>query len=504
MDGLHAMNLGLNLGLSSRSNITLPSEISDLSMWYKVGDTATLDNQTIGGQVDSIQNRYNAGTQDATNYVSSVDPYLFYGANGKLCLSTLSDTGGDARNADFRSSSNIIPPYTVITAATLYNNPTVSAQVYAGPVVGGTLKRRPDEKTVFSLNQASADEILESGSPTNKMVFSVIKAVSASEVRIIWDIDNGTETTFDPRDSSIQGAVHRLFGFYNGGTGGGEVGYHEGLLYAKVLSDEEVDKMVTYMRSSNTTVGTVSWTLLAGQSNAGGSRITGFNGTATGYQSLRTLMYAYDGNVKQFVNPVSDATDGLYSVFDTSGNGLSYSMSEPFADYMANRLPEKQGIIPASQGGTSLAVDWQRNESDHFDTTTLYGAMITRVAEVVATGGSVDRVIWQHGEADAAASRSQAQYKADLTTLINNFRADTGLSIPWSIGVISDDLPIGTYITKADIKAAQLEFAAEAVLTNVFVADTSDSTNFPTGADNIHYSTAGYKAVGIAHGENFA
>ena len=499
MDGLHKMKIGLSLGLLSSSNITQPNEVANLAMWYKVKDVSTLDNSTIGGAVDSIVNRANAGTQDAANFTSAVDPKLYYGVNGQLCLSTLDG----AASADFRSSSNITPPpYTIITASSLYNNPT-AAQVYAGPVVGGTLKRNPATNTVFSLNQASADQALGSATPINKVVFSIIKVTSASEMKIIWDTDDGTEVTFDPRDASVQGAAHRLFGFYNGGSGAGEVGYHEGIVYSRVLADAEIDSLISYIKTSQATVGTVSWTLLAGQSNAGGSRITGFNGTATGFQSFRTLMYGYDGVVKQFVNPVSDATDSLYSVFDTSGNGLSYSMSEPFADYMANLTPQKQGIIPASQGGTSLAVDWVRNESNHFDTTTLYGAMITRVNAVIATGGSVDRVIWQQGEADASASRTQVQYKADLTTLINNFRFDTGLTIPWSVGVVSDDLPIGTYITKAAIKAAQLEFASEAVLANVFVADTSDSTNFPTGTDNIHYSTTGYKAVGVAHGANF-
>ena len=66
--------------------------------------------------------------------------------------------------------------------------------------------------------------------------------------------------------------------------------------------------------------------------------------------------------------------------------------------------------------------------------------------------------------------------------------------------MVSDDLPIGTYITKADIKAAQLSFAGEAQLSKVGVADTS---GFATGTDNIHFSTAGYNDVGEAHAANF-
>lgn len=488
----------LNLGLSSSTILTTPSQIEGLDIWYKVSDTATLDNATIGGQVDNIDNRQDAGTQDGTNFGSADDAFLYYGANGRLCLSTLDG----AENADFRSASNIAPPYTIVTASTLYSNPT-AAQVYAGPVIGGTLKRNPANNTVFSSKQGGGDQPLETGSSLNKMVISVMKVASASDMKIIWDADEGTETSFDPLDASVQGNAHRLFGFYNSGNGAGEVGYHEGLVFGRVISDAETTQMIEYMRAEHNKISKTDWYLLAGQSNATGSRITSFNGATTGFQSSRTRMYTYSGDFESFVNPIADATGSQYAVFDTSGNGLSFCGAEAFADYVGNRKPHQVGIVPAAQGGTDLHTDWVRNESDHFDTSTLYGAMITRVKAVVDSGEEFKGVFWQQGEADAADSRTQAQYKADLITLINNFRSDTLLDIAWSIGVISDDLPSGTYPTRTAIQAAQIEFASEGVLTGVFVADTSDATNFPTGTDNTHYTTAGYKAAGIEHAKNF-
>lgn len=496
-----ATGLGLGLGLqgSSGESLTIPSEIADLDIWYKISDTETLDNDTVGGQVFSIENRQDSGVQDAQNLAlgSSIDPFLYYGINGRLCLSTLG-----AKTADFRSASNLTPPYTIVTASTLYNNQTL-AQIYAACVVGSLLNHNPVGDTVFASQEGGGNKSLKVGAPANKLVISVMKVVSASEIRIIWDADNGTETTFDPLNASVQGNPHRLFGFYNSGSGAGEVGYHEGLVYGRVISDDETNELIKYMRSANSKISATDYYLIAGQSNSTGSRITSFNGDVTGFQSSRTKMYTYSSDFEDFVNPISDSRDITYPVFTTTGNGLSFCGAEAFADYVGNLSPNQVGLIPASLGGSDLHTDWARNNSDPFDTTTLYGGMITRVKEVVDAGENVAGVYWQQGEADAADSRTQAQYKADLTALINNFRTDTGLSIPWSIGVISDDLPSGTYPNRADIQAAQREFANEAVLSNVFVADTADGTNFPTGTDNIHYSTAGYKAVGEEHAKNF-
>ena len=217
----------------------------------------------------------------------------------------------------------------------------------------------------------------------------------------------------------------------------------------------------------------------------------------TAVEDTRFEVFNYQDNLVAYdpATPIADSTSTNYSVFDDGGSE-GYSMGPAIMDYLARRISGKIVIIPASKGGAQITEgsEWGNRTTD-FDTATEFGALNERIRLAEAAGVNVRAVVWQQGEADAttAVAATEAEYDAALDTLIDNVRtAQSKPELFFSVGVIPDTLPGGSYPNRTDVQAAQLAFSKA----NVVVNDTSGEA---VQGDNVHFSVAGLDAVGALH-----
>jgi len=238
--------------------------------------------------------------------------------------------------------------------------------------------------------------------------------------------------------------------------------------------------------------------VLMGQSNSVG-RYTLAGAMAYDLEHTRFKVFNLADNLVDYdiATAVADTTGSNYTVLNDSNP--RYSMGPALMNYLARRVGGKIVCIPCNRGGTDITTssEWGERTTD-FDTDTLFGATNTRINLAISAGISPYGVAYQQGEADAHSdvAATQSEYDTALDTLIDDVRDALDIDdLYFSVGVISDDLPDPPHTNTSDIQAAQVAFTK----TDVTVVDTSDSTNFPTSADNIHYNDDGLEAAGEAH-----
>lgn len=169
---------------------------------------------------------------------------------------------------------------------------------------------------------------------------------------------------------------------------------------------------------------------------------------------------------------------------------------------MVNKLIEELklpvGVVPAAYSGSGLHAPntnhgktqyWMfLDESNHFNTGTLYGRAISRARNA----GGVELVVWNQGETDGALSVSKEDYKQDMQELLSRLRADLGVAnLPMflcQIGTHAENISNNEAYT--GIRSAQLELDDGE---NFFLAATEMEFE---RKDTAHYKTPGLNEIG--------
>ena len=162
--------------------------------------------------------------------------------------------------------------------------------------------------------------------------------------------------------------------------------------------------------------------VIAGQSNAMG---TAENLQTYSHASLRAGVFTKARMWVEAADGIDYVANPRFSVQSNGSYGLTHGttwMKMLTAALSALGVPV--GLVPCARDGTAIS-SWARNESDHDDPTTLYGAMIRQARDA----GGVKAVLWWQGESDAIAGRTKAQYKADLQALGDAIYEDLGVPL---------------------------------------------------------------------------
>lgn len=238
--------------------------------------------------------------------------------------------------------------------------------------------------------------------------------------------------------------------------------------------------------STTNTFDTIDCIILAGQSNAEGRADTAnvpaqYEDRILIEHPVNKIYYSdLAANQWQPMNPPVTNKQGGSSPGDDFGAFVS--LADTVNRYTANPL----WVLTVTEGNTSLAVDGTKNDWN-VSSAELYLDLKNKVtnSRLSAINSRVilryKAFVWMQGEADTADSTWAANYETNLTTLINTFRSETGLDIPWVIvrtkGADGSD-PTGV------VRAAQVSVAG--TLTDVEWI-SSDSY---TLKDSVHYDAA--------------
>jgi len=111
---------------------------------------------------------------------------------------------------------------------------------------------------------------------------------------------------------------------------------------------------------------------------------------------------------------------------------------------------------------------------------------------ITGLDGKLEAVVWVQGEGDAGSSATQAQYYADLGTLISAMRTDTGQSTLPIVLVTLARILSGT-VTDAQGQAVRLAQAQKCADANVYRVDRMD---LALDTDNIHHTAAAFEILG--------
>jgi hypothetical protein len=151
-------------------------------------------------------------------------------------------------------------------------------------------------------------------------------------------------------------------------------------------------------------------------------------------------------------------------------------------------------IAKSSEGGTSLAVDWNPLNGPNYADAIQRVLLFRHLVRMQGFEPRIKALVWMQGEKDAADSvlTSQASYESLLEALILDFRGHFGADIPVVICQIKITAP--GYSGSADIQAAQAAVAAN--VSGATLIDTS-GPQF-TLSDGVHFDAAGQIELGAA------
>lgn len=157
--------------------------------------------------------------------------------------------------------------------------------------------------------------------------------------------------------------------------------------------------------------------IIGGQSNA--------NGRSTYRYDYTGLPFAGRfGNNNQWGQLAEPFDDPAGQIDIVSKDNLEAGADNSIWGLVAAQLTAELGVpvafVPSALGATK-AVDWQAG-ADHLDRTTLYGSLNYRKSVTGAKG-----VIFILGETDAAQSTVKATFKGQISDLIDDLFADTGI-----------------------------------------------------------------------------
>lgn len=163
------------------------------------------------------------------------------------------------------------------------------------------------------------------------------------------------------------------------------------------------------------------------------------------------------------------------------------------------------GLIPAAQGGTSIA-SWGKNYSGsnrYYDDDYLYPHALERALEA-ARLGTLAGILWNQGESDAGSAENDdgASYRARLHQLISDLRTDLGKpELPFIAATL------GPWRTNSDaINSVFLSLPTE--VGNTATVNTLDPEVAPllvnNPSDTPHYLSSSYRLLGQLYAKAFA
>lgn len=162
--------------------------------------------------------------------------------------------------------------------------------------------------------------------------------------------------------------------------------------------------------------------VVAGQSNSVGQ---GTSNQTYSHATLKAGTFTKAGVWAEAADPIETVGGAArYGIQDSTGGGYGGSVwIKMLTDALAG-AGRPIGLVPCGFNGSVIA-DWARNEADHDDTTTLYGAMVKQATDA----GGVKAVLWWQGESDAIAATAKATYKTALQALGDKVFEDLGVPL---------------------------------------------------------------------------
>jgi len=247
--------------------------------------------------------------------------------------------------------------------------------------------------------------------------------------------------------------------------------------------------------------------LIAGQSNADGrgynSALTGSLASYAGQQPGVKIFYANPIN-KDPVNPTWNTgwrtLEPGYSVIGTvtSLPSTSFGFEVSLGKALAAKDPSRNvAIIKVSQGGTSLANDWDPAGGANFMWRTFANKVPEAMAALTATGDTAEicGMFWHQGESDG----DNLTYESDLTQFIAACRTLTGKpNLPFAIGELERDDVTPNASGNINDRTYPLNVMANVAADDpdTFVVSSAGLMTY----DATHFTTADY----ITFGERFA
>ncbi len=110
------------------------------------------------------------------------------------------------------------------------------------------------------------------------------------------------------------------------------------------------------------------------------------------------------------------------------GVGLATSFAVRAAEY----YNEEIGLIPAADGGTSLA-DWAVGGL-------LYDHAVMQAKLALRSGGEMAGILWHQGESDSKSPENASTYAARFETIITQMQRDIGCDVPLVMGELGEFL----------------------------------------------------------------
>lgn len=238
--------------------------------------------------------------------------------------------------------------------------------------------------------------------------------------------------------------------------------------------------------------------IIGGQSN-GTDRFTISNNLPVAQQGSQNSCYTY------FKTSDAITDNGSWVQMNAGVNtqtGTPQTGSFGISVVMANRLRTTHNklafVVPTAVGGTYIANDvtpsWNISHVGEYYDKMLKHAY--RFAYSKIGGINITPVlVWVHGESDTDTVAHGQAYQANLTNLINQFRADCGFpNIKVIITRLRSDYTGSPRLGLSDVRAAQLAVAS--ALTGVYIYDTETALT-PLSSDGQHYNpiTGSYGGV---------
>jgi hypothetical protein len=252
-------------------------------------------------------------------------------------------------------------------------------------------------------------------------------------------------------------------------------------VWVRLLDDAAPAGVVAQQVLRDVAVGDVY--VAAGQSNTSGYSGT-FSGAAAPIPEVH--LFGNDGRWKQASEPMDDGADQT-DVISAENPTIGFQLAFGQALFQATGVPV--ALVPTSLGGTNLYAQWQRDAAHPSSRITLYGSMLHR-ARTACPATPPRGLLWFQGESDAIASRTQAQYAADLGAFVANVRGDLGAP-----GLVFLCGQLGTYSAANLATWLPVQDAQRRVVAADPLAALATAVDLAR-PDGIHFDVAGYGALG--------
>ncbi|MEC4724059.1 hypothetical protein HWQ46_00650 [Shewanella sp. D64] len=253
---------------------------------------------------------------------------------------------------------------------------------------------------------------------------------------------------------------------------------------------------------------TINVYLQGGQSNSDGRAVSG---NLNSPYDVKQANYMIILRTERLSTPVVTTVRPSLSESGQSGPELSFSsnIAEKYAGNLVHpdeEIGDSIVILKYANGGTNLHTNWKANGTT---STTGDGRDYLRFQQTVAWGLdylaetypnsdiNVAGMYWMQGESDAFAGQSSGQYQSNLTTLIQDVRANYGKNLPFAVGLLStQQIAIGT------TERNNIVLAQQNVADNLFGVGTVNTDTFGIKGDNLHFNATGQISLGSAFADS--